>query len=161
MRGFMASIMHLEQVSDVSRFTFYSDSLKKPAQFEPRRSAQSASSTFYYLSTQTSLYKLPRTAKTLHGIPKKIAGDAIMDTNRDTNSHEFWLHYTSGTICASILACTISELRCSINRKIGGKGVIVLANSVLEHVIPAKAGIQRLANVCYVYIEDSYNGLIG
>jgi len=35
----------------------------------------------------------------------------------------------------------------------GGTGIILLANSVLGHVIPAKAGIQRLANVCYVYME--------
>jgi hypothetical protein len=27
---------------------------------------------------------------------------------------------------------------------------------LLQHVIPAKAGIQRLANVCYVYMEDLY-----
>ena len=26
-----------------------------------------------------------------------------------------------------------------------------------QHVIPAKAGIQRLANVCYVHIEDLYH----
>jgi len=38
---------------------------------------------------------------------------------------------------------------------------ILLANSVLEHVIPAKAGIQGLANVCYVYIEDLYDRLRG
>jgi len=39
--------------------------------------------------------------------------------------------------------------------------MILLANSVLEHVIPAKAGIQRLANISYVYIEDLCDGLIG
>ncbi len=39
--------------------------------------------------------------------------------------------------------------------------MILLADSVLERVIPAKAGIQRLANVCYVYMEDLYDGLIG
>ncbi len=42
-----------------------------------------------------------------------------------------------------------------------GTGMILLANSVLGYVIPAKAGIQRLANVCYVYIEDLYDALIG
>jgi hypothetical protein len=42
-----------------------------------------------------------------------------------------------------------------------GTGMILLANSVLGYVIPAKAGIQRLANVCYVYIEDLHDGLIG
>jgi hypothetical protein len=26
-------------------------------------------------------------------------------------------------------------------------------DQMLQHVIPAKAGIQRLANVCYVYME--------
>jgi hypothetical protein len=41
-----------------------------------------------------------------------------------------------------------------------GTGMILLANSVLEHVIPAKAGIQTLANVCYVHVEDLYDGLI-
>jgi hypothetical protein len=35
--------------------------------------------------------------------------------------------------------------------------MILLANSVLGHVIPAKAGIQGFANVCYVYIEGLYN----
>jgi hypothetical protein len=37
----------------------------------------------------------------------------------------------------------------------------MLASSVLEHVIPAKAGIQRLADMRYVYVEDLYDGLIG
>jgi len=32
---------------------------------------------------------------------------------------------------------------------------------MLQHVIPAKAGIQRLANICYVYMEDLYDGLLG
>jgi hypothetical protein len=44
---------------------------------------------------------------------------------------------------------------------IGGTKMILLVNSVLAHVIPAKAGIQRLANVRYVYIEDLYDRLIG
>jgi hypothetical protein len=39
--------------------------------------------------------------------------------------------------------------------------MMLLANSVLGYVIPAKAGIQRLANISYVYIEDLYDGLIG
>jgi hypothetical protein len=28
------------------------------------------------------------------------------------------------------------------------------------YVIPAKAGIQRLRNICYVYIEGLYDGLV-
>ena len=39
--------------------------------------------------------------------------------------------------------------------------MILLASSVLGHVIPAKAGIQWLTNMCYVYIEDLYDELIG
>jgi hypothetical protein len=34
-------------------------------------------------------------------------------------------------------------------------------DQMLQHVIPAKAGIQRLANISYVYIEDLYDELIG
>jgi hypothetical protein len=30
----------------------------------------------------------------------------------------------------------------------------------IAHVIPAKAGIQRLNNVCYIYIEGLYDELI-
>ena len=43
----------------------------------------------------------------------------------------------------------------------GGTFLILLANSVLGHVIPAKAGIQRPAKMRYVYMEDLYDELIG
>jgi hypothetical protein len=34
-------------------------------------------------------------------------------------------------------------------------------DQMLQYVIPAKAGIQRLANMRYVYVEDLYDRLIG
>ena len=36
-----------------------------------------------------------------------------------------------------------------------------MANSVLGHVIPAKAGIQGIPNTSYVYVEGLYDGLLG